>query len=79
VTEQRVTRDEVRALREGAGLTTTQVSELLGVPLRTWQRWEKGDNAPHAATIRLLCKLTRQPLPPSLPPRAKPRRKRSGD
>ena len=37
---------DVRALRKAAGLTQTQLGELVGAKLRTAQSWEaEGDNA----------------------------------
>lgn len=31
---------EIRAARNGAGLTQTTAAALIGKPLRTWQGWE---------------------------------------
>lgn len=34
--------EEIRAMREAAGLTQTQAGELIHSNLRTWQDWEAG-------------------------------------
>lgn len=36
----------LRKARVGAGYTQTQLAEVLGVYLRTVQRWEHGDSIP---------------------------------
>jgi DNA-binding transcriptional regulator YiaG len=38
-----VTPTEIRAHREGLGLTRGQAGRLFGVPPRTWRRWEIGE------------------------------------
>lgn len=34
---------EIRAAREGVGLTQSAAAEMTRVGLRTWQQWEAGD------------------------------------
>lgn len=34
------TGEDLRVLREQAGLSQTKAAEMTGTPLRTWQRWE---------------------------------------
>ncbi len=49
-----LTPDEVRAAREGLGLTQVELERLLGVGPKTVVRWECGTVRPNAATDRLL-------------------------
>jgi len=37
------TPEEIRAAREGCGLTQAQAAAMTRVGLRTWQQWEAGD------------------------------------
>ena len=43
------TPDEIKAARQQVGLTQTQAGALLHTTCRTWQQWEAGDRAMHAA------------------------------
>lgn len=38
--------DEIRALREAAGLTQTRAAELVHTTCRTWQQWEADEGTP---------------------------------
>lgn len=46
-------KDEVKAAREGAGLTQAAAGRLVYVPTRTWQKWEAGDQAMKPAVFEL--------------------------
>ena len=52
--------DVIRRLRQRHGLSQRQVSEMLGVGLRTLQRWESGDQVPPAYLARALRDLSRE-------------------
>lgn len=39
----------LRALRTARGLTQTRLAELLGMPARSYNRWERGGHVPHLA------------------------------
>lgn len=46
--------ERLRLLRTARGLTQTRLAELLGMPARSYNRWERGTHAPH---LELLVKL----------------------
>ncbi len=52
--------DELRAWRERFGLSQARASELLPCLLRTWQRWEAGENEPPPMLLRALRDLERE-------------------
>lgn len=39
---------DLRARRKALGLTQAEIAARLGVSRLTWQRWEAGEQAPHA-------------------------------
>lgn len=41
--------ERLRALRTARGLTQTRLAELLGMPARSYNRWERGGHVPHLA------------------------------
>lgn len=41
--------DEVRAVRQAAGLTQTDAARLIYASLRAWQQWEAGGRKMHPA------------------------------
>jgi len=40
------------SFRETEGLTQREAAALLGVPVNTWARWERGDISPKAGLYR---------------------------
>lgn len=54
------TAEVLRRLRQRHGLSQRQVSEMLGVGLRTLQRWESGATAPPIYLARALRDLSRE-------------------
>jgi DNA-binding transcriptional regulator YiaG len=46
--------------RAAAGLSQAEAAATVHVDLRTWQRWEAGDRAMHAAFFELFLLKTRQ-------------------
>ncbi|WP_423396037.1 helix-turn-helix domain-containing protein [Burkholderia sp. LMG 21824] len=44
---------DVRAAREHAGLSQTEAGALVHVNVRSWQKWELGERAMHAAFFEL--------------------------
>ncbi|MDA1677030.1 helix-turn-helix domain-containing protein [Bacillus cereus group sp. TH152-1LC] len=48
---------EIRAIRQLAGLTQTEFANSLGVTLLTVNRWEKGHSVPAKKNIKKLEKL----------------------
>lgn len=43
------TPEQIRAVREGAGLTQSQAGALVHAGLRAWQKWELGERRMHPA------------------------------
>ncbi len=41
--------ERLRALRTARGLTQTRLAELLGMPARSYNRWERGGHVPRLA------------------------------
>jgi transcriptional regulator with XRE-family HTH domain len=39
--------ERLRELRSARGLTQTRLAELLGMPARSYNRWERGGHVPH--------------------------------
>jgi len=56
---------QLKQTRQAAGLSQKAAADLAGVNIRTYQRWEAGDNEPSfSAATCLLCLLReRQPTP----------------
>lgn len=44
----------IKELRTQHGLTQKQLAELIGVTVRTVERWEAGDRAPSPQVLELL-------------------------
>ena len=51
--------EQIRDLRQNAGLTTDEFSEILGVSESTIAAWENGLKSPEGATCRLLNMMQR--------------------
>lgn len=47
------TADEIKKIRDEAGLTQKQAADLLYVDIRTWQKWEYGERAMSPANFEL--------------------------
>ena len=45
---------DVRALREQLGMSQRAISEMLNIPLRTWENWEGGLRTPPQYVIDLI-------------------------
>ena len=60
-----MTKDEIRAARQRAGLTQQATADLLGVHPSTYRQWEYGKRKPSAAAVRLLESL--RELKPAIP------------
>lgn len=44
--------DAVRQLRLARQQSTKQAADAIGVSVRTWERWERGDYAPDPRALR---------------------------
>ena len=44
----------IRDARERLGLSRKEAAELVGVPLRTWEKWERGERQPAEYLERLV-------------------------
>ena len=66
---------EVRALRQGLGLTQEELARLLHVSVRTISRWERGQSFPHPLALekihrwQRILERARQVLNPQAVPR----------
>lgn len=49
--------EEVLATRHRFGATQEQMAELVGVAVRTWQRWEAGEITVPVAVAKLLARM----------------------
>jgi transcriptional regulator with XRE-family HTH domain len=49
-------KENLRRLREEAGLTQTQMADKAGVPFRSYQNWEAGSREPGIAALAALAK-----------------------
>ncbi len=47
--------NDIKALREKAGVSQRQFADILGVSLRTLQDWEQGRRIPTGPAMNLLC------------------------
>ncbi len=52
--EKRITAYYIEAIRNQTGMTRSQFSEWLGMPLRTLQAWEKGTREMPEYVLRLI-------------------------
>jgi transcriptional regulator with XRE-family HTH domain len=50
----------IRKLRKNASLTQKQASEIMGVDISTWERYEAGKTMPKIHFIELFCIKTKQ-------------------
>jgi transcriptional regulator with XRE-family HTH domain len=48
--------ENLKRLREAAGLTQKAFAERLGIPIRTVQNWEQGHREPRIATLAPLAR-----------------------
>lgn len=56
------TKEDIKTLRQAAGLSQTAAAELIYSTLRTWQDWEAGKNPMHPGLWELfMLKLGMQP------------------
>ncbi len=46
--------DTIKSIRESIGLSRAELSELMGVSVKTVQAWESGRNKPNGSSARLL-------------------------
>lgn len=53
--------EEIKAIRDGLGLSQAEFAELLGVSKRTLQEWEQGRCKPTGAALKLLMVARRHP------------------
>ena len=51
------TKDIIRSLRDGAGLSQKELAEKVYVTRQAVSRWENGDTVPNTDTLKLLSKL----------------------
>jgi DNA-binding transcriptional regulator YiaG len=51
------TAKKCREVRKELGHTQQEMAQLMGVNLRTWQRWEEGFHKPHNSALLLLEEL----------------------
>jgi putative transcriptional regulator len=52
---------DIRAIRTRLKLTQDQMSELLGVSLSGYRKWEQGQRQPHGAARTLLRVMAKEP------------------
>lgn len=48
------TLDDIINLRKKSGLSQNKFSEMLNIPLRTWENWERGVRSPPQYLIDLI-------------------------
>ena len=53
--------ERLRRIRKKAGLTQEELSEILNVSIRTFQRWEWGENLPRMNEIKSLASALKVP------------------
>lgn len=46
--------DDIRALRKNRHWSQREVSEMLNIPLPTWENWERGTRTPPQYVIDLI-------------------------
>jgi transcriptional regulator with XRE-family HTH domain len=54
--------ERLRSLRTARGLTQTRLAELLGMPARSYNRWERGGHVPHLAMAIKIAEILRVSL-----------------
>jgi transcriptional regulator with XRE-family HTH domain len=47
--------ERLQAVRKQYNWTIGQASERVGVDIRTYRRWERGNHTPHLRALRKLC------------------------
>lgn len=55
-----ITAEEIRRMRTAAGLTQTQLGEILGVAKNTVSRWERGECRPRMEYVAALLRMRRE-------------------
>ncbi|MCB5226217.1 helix-turn-helix domain-containing protein [Alishewanella sp. 16-MA] len=45
----------LKLIRERKGFTQEQVSEIMGIARRTYQRWEAGESEPEFGLVFMIC------------------------
>ncbi len=55
---------EIKAIRQGTGLTQVLFAKFMGVSVKTVEAWESGRNHPEGAACRLLALTKNDPLFP---------------
>lgn len=55
-------KENLRRLREAAGLTQTEMAKLAGVPFRSYQNWEIGTREPRIDALSSLAKACGVPV-----------------
>lgn len=58
------TANEIKAIRQNAGMTQVLFAKYLGVSLKTVEAWESGRNQPNGAACRMLSITKKDPLFP---------------
>ena len=53
---------EARAARKKAGLTQQQSADLIGVNIRSWQRWESGEHEMPLGLLEAFLLLSKEPV-----------------
>ena len=48
------TKDRLKAIRKFYGMTQKQISDMLDIPLDTWQQWERGRREPPKYIFNLI-------------------------
>lgn len=49
-----LTANEVKAIREAAGMTVAEAAKVIGITARAWQYWESGNRTPSPQTSELI-------------------------
>ena len=55
-----MTPDQLKSIRKTAGLTQPEAANLVGVTVRTFQRWESGTSRIQPAAAKILFLLSSQ-------------------
>ncbi len=56
--------EEIKAIRQGTGLTQMLFAKFMGVSVKTVEAWEAGRNHPEGAACRLLALTQNDPMFP---------------
>ena len=59
-----MTPEEVKALRQSAGLSISQAARSVQITDRSWQRYESGERKAPAGLVELFCLKNGLPYPP---------------